>query len=226
MNSQWNRYKFIDVKLRMKPRSIFIPVLAITGILIFNSVSAQTGEDILGMRLSKPVYGMSLETGDFGNGGSIFFSRPINMKLQWFGQFKMMDVTGEAEMPVVDYWTGYVYKANPFNLWLLPALTGFKFHPFIGQIANNFSPFVMLAAGPVIIMDVPEIGKFSYKMSNIETTYNGGFVFGVGIDFMMDPKRVMSLFLGYDYISIGDVVEGRDHYGGTVLKIMIGRKLK
>ena len=57
----------------MKPRSIFIPVLAITGILIFNSVSAQTGEDILGMRLSKPVYGMSLETGDFGNGGVFSF---------------------------------------------------------------------------------------------------------------------------------------------------------
>ena len=83
----------------------------------------------------------------------------------------------------------------------------------------------MVEAGPVIIMDVPEDGKFSYKMSNIETTYNGGFVFGVGIDFMMAPKRVMSLFLGYDYISIGDVVEGRDHYGGTVLKLMIGGKL-
>ena len=50
--------------------------------------------------------------------------------------------------------------------------------------------------------------------------------FGAGIDFMMDSKRFMSLFLGYDYISIGDVVEGRDHYGGTVLKIMIGRKFR
>ncbi len=210
----------------MKPRSIFIPVLFIMGLLSGGPVTAQTDEDFLGMGLAKPTSGFSLETADFGNGMSLFFTRPINIKLQWFGQFKMMDVTGEAEMPVVDYWTGYVYKANPFNLWLMPALTGFKFHPFIGLIANNFSPFVMVAGGPVIIMDVPEYGKFTYKMNNIETTYNGGFVFGAGIDFMMQPERVMSLFLGYDYISIGDVVEGRDHYGGTVLKIMIGRKLK
>ena len=137
-----------------------------------------------------------------------------------------MDVTGEAEMPVRDYWTGYVYKANPFNLYLMPAFVGMKYHPFIGRIANNFSPFAMVAAGPVIIMDVPETGKFSYKMQNIETTYNGGFVIGAGIDFMMQPGRVVSLFMGYDHIRIGDVVEGRKHYGGAIFKFMIGRKFR
>mgnify|MGYP003771072281 CR=1 FL=1 len=160
------------------------------------------------------------------DGASIFFSRPLNSNFQFFGQFKVMDVTGEAEMPVIDYWTGYVYKANPFNLYLMPAFIGMKYHPFVGRIANNFSPFAMVAAGPVIIMDVPEMGKFSYKMQNIETTYNGGFVIGAGIDFMMQPGRVVSLFMGYDHIRIGDVVDGRKHYGGTIFKFMIGRKFK
>lgn len=213
------------MKLSLKRRSVFIPVLAF---LIFHTgqLSGQNDENILGMRLARPTIGFSLETADFGNGASIFFSRPLTANIQLFGQFKAMDVTGEAEMPVVDYWTGNVFKANPFNLWLMPAFAGIKYHPFVGRIANNFSPFAMLAAGPVIIMDVPETGKFSYKMQNIETTYNRGFVLGAGIDFMMQPGRVVSLFMGYDHIRIGDVVQGREHYGGTVFKFMIGRKFK
>ena len=223
--SRRNRYKFSVVKLTITIRSLF----ALSFVLIlFHSgyLRGQDDENILGMRLARPTTGFSLETADFGNGASIFFSYPINSNIQWFGQFKVMDVTGEAEMPVIDYWTGYVYKANPFNLWLMPAFVGIKYHPFIGRIANNFSPFAMVAAGPVIIMDVPETGKFSYKMQNIETTYNGGFVMGAGIDFMMQPGRVVSLFMGYDHIRVGDVVEGRKHYGGAVFKFMIGRKFR
>ena len=100
---------------------------------------AEDEENILGMRLARPTTGFSLETGDFGSGLSVFFSRPFNTNFQLLGQFKMMDVTGEAEMPVIDYWSGFVYKANPFNLWLMPAFAGIKYHPFIGRIANNFS---------------------------------------------------------------------------------------
>lgn len=187
---------------------------------------AEDEENILGMRLARPTTGFSLETGDFGSGLSVFFSRPFNTNFQLFGQFKMMDVTGEAEMPVIDYWSGFVYKANPFNLWLMPAFAGIKYHPFIGRIANNFSPYAMFAAGPVLIVDVPEYGKFSQKIRNTESTYNGGFVLGAGIDFMMQPGRVLSLFMGYDHIRVGDVVPGRKYYGGTVFKIMVGRKLK
>ena len=121
--------------------------------------------------------------------------------------------------------TGYVYKANPFNLWLMPAFIGLKHHPFLGRIANNFSQFAMIAAGPVFIVDTPEYGRFREKLRNIETSYNGGFVIGGGIDFMMQPGRVLSLFMGYDHIRIGDMVEGRKYYAATVFKIMIGRKL-
>tara|TARA_Y100001960_G_scaffold332185_1_gene431793 strand:+ start:3510 stop:4121 length:612 start_codon:yes stop_codon:yes gene_type:complete len=192
----------------------------------YSLLRGEDGNEILGMKLARPTSGFSLETGDFGSGLSIFFSRPINSNIQLFGQFKVMDVTGEAEMPVVDYWTGYVYKANPFNLWLMPAFIGLKHHPFLGRIANNFSPFFMVATGPVFIVDLPEYGKFREKLNNIETSYNGGYVLGAGIDFMMQPGRVLSLFMGYDHIRIGDMVEGKKYYGGTVFKIMIGKKLK
>jgi|LULX01.1.fsa_nt_gb hypothetical protein len=223
--SRRNRHKFSVVKLGINHRSVFIPLLTFL-VVHPGQLLGQDDENILGMRLAQPTTGFSLETADFGNGASIFFSRPMNANIQWFGQFKVMDVTGEAEMPVVDYWTGFVYKANPFNLWLMPAFVGIKYHPFIGRIANNFSPFAMVATGPVIIMDVPETGKFAYKMQNIETTYNGGFVLGAGIDFMMQPGRVVTLFMGYDHIRIGDVVHGRKHYGGTVFKFMVGRRFK
>ncbi len=223
--SRRNLYKFPVVRQTITIRSLFVLSFVFT---LFHSghLHGQDDENILGMRLARPTTGFSLETADFGNGASIFFSHPLNSNIQWFGQFKVMDVTGEAEMPVIDYWTGYVYKANPFNLWLMPAFVGIKYHPFIGRIANNFSPFAMFAAVPVIIMDVPETGKLSYKMQNIETTYNGGFVMGAGIDFMMQPGRVVSLFMGYDHIRVGDVVEGRKHYGGTVFKFMFGRKFR
>ena len=208
----------------MNPRRFFIFFFLL---LNFNEsrLKGEENNDILGMRLARPTSGFSLETGDFGSGLSIFFSKPLNTNLQLFGQFKIMDVTGDAEMPVRDYWTGYVYKANPFNLWLMPAFIGLKHHPFLGRIANNFSPFAMIAAGPVFIVDTPEYGRFREKLRNIETSYNGGFVIGGGIDFMMQPGRVLSLFMGYDHIRIGDMVEGRKYYGGTVFKIMIGRKL-
>ncbi len=191
--SRRNRHKFSVVKLGINHRSVFIPLLTFL-VVHPGQLLGQDDENILGMRLAQPTTGFSLETADFGNGASIFFSRPMNANIQWFGQFKVMDVTG--------------------------------YHPFIGRIANNFSPFAMVATGPVIIMDVPETGKFAYKMQNIETTYNGGFVLGAGIDFMMQPGRVVTLFMGYDHIRIGDVVHGRKHYGGTVFKFMVGRRFK
>ena len=176
--------------------------------------------------LGKANRGISLETTDFGSGLSVFMVQPLSEKFQFFGQLKAMEVTGEGEMTVVDYWSYYPYKVNKFDLYIAQSLFGVKYHPFVGQIANNFSPYFMFSIGPLALIDVPEYGKFNNKLKNTNTYYNSGFVLGLGADFMIQSRQTISIFIGYDHVNTSDIVDGRNKYNGTIIKLMFGQNIK
>jgi len=193
---------------------------------LFNVVNSQSKDVNSNIGLGKANWGLSLETADFGSGLSVFMVRPISEKFQLFGQFKTMEITGDGEMTVVDYWSYYPYKVNKFDLYIAQTLLGIKYHPFVGQIANNFSPYTMISIGPLALIDVPEYGKFKNKINNTNTYYNTGFVVGVGADFMIQSRQTISIFIGYDHLNTSDIVEGRNKYNGVIIKLMFGQNFK
>ena len=195
-------------------------------LLFFNILLSQNKSINSNIGLGKANRGISLETADFGSGLSVFMVKPFSEKFQFFGQLKAMEVTGEGEMTVVDYWSYYPYKVNKFDLYIAQTLFGLKYHPFVGQIANNFSPYLMFSTGPLALIDVPEYGKLNSKIKNTSTYYNSGFVLGFGADFMIQSRQTISIFIGYDHINTSNIVDGRNKYNGTIIKLMFGQNIK
>jgi|TARA_Y100000310_G_scaffold260998_1_gene270164 hypothetical protein len=213
--------KFSDVMLQLRPRRYFISLIFFTAVHLG---SAQSALDP-GYSLSGNTFGFSLETESHGTGIGVFYTRVLARNLQFFSQFKLLSITGETEMPVYDPYTGYTRKVGEVNLVLVPLFIGLKFHPFIGQIANNFSPFAVVLAGPLGILDSPENVGFSQQIREMKSSFHGGAFLGIGADFQIQTKQFVSIALGYDFLPMGKDVDGKNEYSGTLFKIMMGRKL-
>ena len=125
-----------------------------------------------------------------------------------------------------DWGSATASKVNKFDLYIAQTLFGLKYHPFVGQIANNFSPYLMFSTGPLALIDVPEYGKLNSKIKNTSTYYNSGFVLGFGADFMIQSRQTISIFIGYDHINTSNIVDGRNKYNGTIIKLMFGQNIK
>ncbi len=168
-------------------------------------------------------YGLVLKTAEHGTGLGGFYAVNIEEKLQYqiLGQF--IDILGEAEMPVTDWFTGRTYKTNVKNLLLMPIYLGIKYYPFAGQIANNFNPYVTFHAGPDFIFDTAETGSFTKRWRNVNTLISYGVLIGGGVDFMLQGRSVFSVCIGYEFLPMGKVVDERDNYSGYSFKIMLGR---
>lgn len=207
--------------LQLKARRHFISLILFTAVHLG---SAQSALDP-GYSLSGNTFGFSLETESHGTGIGVFYTNTLSTNLQFFGQVKLLSITGETEMPVYDPYTGYTYKVGEVNLVLVPLFIGLKFHPFIGRIANNFSPFAVVMAGPLGILDSPENVGLSKQISEMKSSFHGGAFLGIGADFQVQTRQFVSIALGYDFLPMGKNVDGRDEYSGTLFKIMMGRKL-
>lgn len=193
--------------------------------LIFPSIIQAFADTSGGFRIRGSSYGFSLESESHGSALGGFYSFGVRSKLQVFLQGRILDVAGEAEYPVYDYYYGRWYKTkSSVNLFLLPLFGGLKFHPFEGKIANNFSPFLMCTAGPTVILDLPEGQGFIEQWKSLNTMFTiGGFI-GIGIDFMIQSTTYASIVFGYDFLPMGREVDGHKDYSGNVIKFMIGRK--
>lgn len=217
--------KLSAVKKNCRPRSGAAAGLVAVFSVFFNFASAvsDTPRDF---EINGSYYGLSLESQSHGSAFGGFYSFPIKKKIQAFFQGRILDIAGEAEYPVYDWYTGTYYKANTRNLLLLPVSAGVKFHPFLGKIANNFSPFAMFTAGPTVILDLPERAGFVEQWKNLHTMLSGGAFIGIGLDFFVRPGSFMGMVIGYDYLPMGREVDGRRDYSGMIIKFLIGKRRK
>ena len=100
-------------------------------------------------------YGAGLDIGSKGSG--FFFNYLIgNMEknLDVVFEARYFDIKGETEMYVYDYWTNQYTTISGQNLILMPFMVGVNYHPFAGQIANNFSPFITIRGGTTFAIDL------------------------------------------------------------------------
>ena len=214
-----NRYR--------RPRSKIVSAFLVIVFFIL-TVPFVFADTPLGYTISKASFGLSLEAQRHGSALGGFYAVGMRNKFQVFAQGKILNIVGDTEFPVVDWYTGWVYKTKGKNLILLPVTGGFKFHPFIGQIANNFSPLLMVSAGPTFVLDLKENVGFVEQWKNLHTTVTFGAFVGIGIDFLVGANSYFGIILGYDVLpmslSMDRVVDERRDYSGTVLKFMFGRR--
>lgn len=176
--------------------------------------------------ISKQSYGFTLGTADQGFSIGGFYELQVSRKFQANFQASLFNVAGESEFPVYDRYTGITYKVGEKNLLLVPLFGGVKYHPFIDQIANNFSPLIMAGLGPIIILNTPEEGNFFERWNNVSTSVSfGGFLYG-GVEIYLSSNSTAAVTMGYNIFPMGGKVDGETNYDGLIFKFMFGKRLK
>ncbi|MCH8069197.1 MAG: hypothetical protein IID16_08050 [Candidatus Marinimicrobia bacterium] len=176
--------------------------------------------------ISEKSYGFTLGTADRGFSIGGFYELQVSRKFQANFQGSFFDVAGESELPVYDIYTGRTYKVGTKNLLLVPLFGGVKYHPFVDQIANNFSPLIMAGLGPIIILDTPEVGNFFERWNDVSTSISfGGFLYG-GVEIYLSSNSTATVTMGYNVFPMGGTVDGETNYNGLIFKFMFGKRLK
>ena len=161
-------------------------------------------------------YGAGIDIGSKGSG--FFFNYligNIEKNLDVVFEARYFDIKGETEMYVYDYWTNQYTTISGQNLILMPFMVGVNYHPFAGEIANNFSPFITIRGGTTFAIDGKEgSGSYKQKWSKAETHWSpAGFV-GAGIEFRWYNQTSVVLHIGSDILKLSQQADNRDDYSG------------
>ena len=175
---------------------------------------------LFGQELSSLNYsGFGLDVGESGSGLSYNRTWFKNKKLYFIGELRIFDAKHPDEIIMQDYYTGRAYKFNNINLLLLPLFSGFKYYPFVGKIANNFSPFLSMKFGPIIILDGSESGSFKQKWhDNVQYHYSWGGFIGLGADVITSNNAILTVKVGYDELPMPQEIDGRKKYSGALVR--------
>jgi len=164
--------------------------------------------------------GFGLDVGENGSGISFNRTWTKSEELCFISEIRIFDVKHPDEIIIQDYYTNRSYKFNDINLLLLPLFSGVKYFPFVGKIANNFSPFLSAKAGPILALDGAESGTFKDKWStNLDYYLTFGGYFGIGADMLMSNNTTLSIRVGYDILPMKGQIDGSDQYNGALVRL-------
>ena len=148
--------------------------------------------------------GAGLDIGSKGSG--IFFnylSGNNKKNFDFVGELRYFDIKGETESIVYDYWAREYVTISGQNLLFIPVLVGFNYHPFAGQIANNFSPFITIRGGLNLTIDGKEgNGNYNEIWRKAKTQWSSVGFIGGGIEFRWYNQSSVALHIGSDIIKL------------------------
>ena len=173
-------------------------------------------------------YGAGLDVGSRGSGIFFNYLHGNNKKnFDFIGEVRYFDIKGETESIVYDNWTNQYITISGQNLLFIPVLVGFNYHPFAGEIANNFSPFVTIRGGLNLSIDGIE-GDGSYKKiwRKAETQWSPIGFFGGGVEFRWYNQSSVALHIGSDIIKLKKEADQKKDYSGLLIHISFNRFLQ
>lgn len=168
-------------------------------ILLITASSLFAAPNYSSMSQVKKISSFELRMTDYGSGLGSFFQWKIRPGFHAGVRANWHFVSSGKEYTITDPYTGYTYKLNSINLDFLKSGLFVKFHAFSGKIANTFSPFISLQAGPVLAIDTD-----NDPFANISRYKDAVFSVGVfgnihaGIDFMMEKNTSFTVAAGYE----------------------------
>lgn len=175
-------------------------------------------------QINSTKFGVGLNIGNVGSG--IFYHQHIKgfEKVKLGARLSWTDVRPAREIPVYNYYTGQYENENTVSLIMFPLFGTFNYYPFEGKIANNFSPYLSIKGGPVLVLDGDEsIESFAKRWSKASGSLAYGGNIGVGIEFRQSGSVHYLVELTYDMIPLKNTIDGYGNLNGTVLSLSIHR---
>ena len=171
--------------------------------------------------------GFGLDVGTSGSG--LFISRQYVHTSEAFAvnaEIRLYDIKAEDETIVYDYYTGQYKTVGGKSLFMVPIFTGANYYPFVGKIENNFAPFFGFKVGAVFTADGKENGTFRQRWNNPKTQFTAGGFLGIGIDFMLVGRSSVAVMVGYEYLPLKEVTDGKKDYSGFLIHVSFNRIVK
>jgi hypothetical protein len=142
------------------------------------------------------------------------------------GELRYYDIKADDETIVYDYYTGQYKTLGGKSLFMLPAFIGVNYYPFVGKIENNFSPFITAKGGMLTTVDGREFGSFSERWKNSEIQFSPGGFLGVGIDFKMVGQSTVMVMVGFEFLPLKKIADGKNNYSGFLIHLSFNRRAK
>lgn len=226
----------------MSKRNKYILIL-ILFLWIFGPYSAYS-QDI--MAIDNPrnkIIGLSLFQTYSGAGAGGFFEKNISPSDKIGAIARLVVQRGENDYPITYYdpYYGQTYtleRADKRRISMLETYFSYKRMFFTDKIANNFRPFLLLNAGPVIAFDPPNVSSFKERINNISTAFTLGANLNIGVDFLWEGNTSFSISIGYDlmkftekldppppeYRGYESAYEAKSNYSGVIAVLRIGKR--
>ena len=163
------------------------------------------------------------------NGSGIFVTRQATHESEKYslnGELRFYDIKASDETIIYNYYSGQYQSVGGKSLIMLPFLFGANYYPFVGQIENNFSPFITARIGGVLSVDGKENGTFRERWEAPDTQISPGGFFGIGIDFKLVGQSSVSVMVGLEILPLNKKVDGMDDYSGRLIHISFNRRSK
>ncbi len=175
-------------------------------------------------QVNSTKHGVGLNVGNRGSG--IFYHRHIksyeNIKLG--ATIRWLDIRPPEEIPSYNYYTGQYENPNTVSLALFPLFGTIDYYPFEGKIANNFSPYISVKLGPILILNADaNIKSFFERWFNADSEFTYGGNIGIGVEFRQPGRIHYSVEFSYDLIPLKNIIDDYDNLNGTVLSFSIHR---
>ena len=107
--------------------------------------------------------GFGIDIGSSGSG--IFITRQATHESEKYslnGELRFYDIKASDETIIYNYYSGQYQSVGGKSLMMLPFLFGANYYPFVGQIENNFSPFITARVGGVLSLDGKELSLIHF----------------------------------------------------------------
>jgi len=163
------------------------------------------------------------------NGSGVFVIRQYthnSEKYSLSGELRFYDIKASNETIIYDWYTNQYKSVSGVSLILLPAFFGPNYYPFTGKIANNFSPFITVKGGPIFTLDGLETGKFIDRWTNAQTHWSLGGFFAVGAEIRLVNMASVIVNIGYEYLPLSKIADGKVDYSGLLIHIAFNRLKK
>lgn len=170
-------------------------------------------------------YGFGLSVGTRGYGGNANIMSGFSPDHQVAFRVRLIDVVAEDEIRGVDYTYQPVVYNDP-RILSIPVSLHYLYHPFYGQIENNFSPFIRIGAGINVTFN-GDNGNAGLLKNLKQATRETGLAYyvGGGIKFYLSPAFDIFLSAGYDILPLPeDDPDGFESLDGLVLQIDFQRE--
>jgi hypothetical protein len=75
-------------------------------------------------------------------------------------------------------------------------------------------------------VDGREFGSFSERWKNSEIQFSPGGFLGVGIDFKMVGQSTVMVMVGFEFLPLKKIADGKNNYSGFLIHLSFNRRAK